>query len=178
MGSKEELVSKLLWVDLEMTGLDVNSEVIIEVAAIVTDLKMVQLGEYHAIVKQPQKYIDSMDEWNKTHHGASGLISKIPYGKPEAIVESELIDFVNHHFQNEKAILAGNSIGQDKLFINKYFKNLSQILHYRVLDVSSWKIIMKNIYNIETEKKESHRATDDIRESIDELKHYLSFINS
>ncbi|MCB0412979.1 MAG: oligoribonuclease [Bdellovibrionales bacterium] len=159
-----------------MSGLEVQKEVIIEAAAIVTDLNLSPLDEYHAVLKQPQEYIDNMDEWNKTHHGASGLIEQVPFGKDPHLVEQELIEFVKKHFGDQKAILAGNSIGQDKLFIDYHFKNLADSIHYRVLDVSSWKIIMKDLYNVSFEKKETHRATDDIKESIGELKHYLSFI--
>jgi oligoribonuclease len=169
-------MEKLLWIDLEMTGLDIEKEVIIEVAAIVTDLHFNLLTQYHAVVKQDQKYLDAMDDWNKKHHTDSGLVAKIPQGKPPAVVEQELIELIQKNFPSEPAVIAGNSIFQDRIFINKYWKNLSHRLHYRMLDVTSWKIIMKNKFNIQYDKKGTHRALDDIKESIHELKTYIGFI--
>src|SRR3712207_4866554 len=105
-------MEKLLWIDMEMSGLDVNKEVIIEAAAIVTDYQLKELDTYHAVVKQPQKYIDSMDAWNKQTHGASGLTALIPTGREPEAVEADLLKLMNRHFA-EAAVLAGNSIGQD-----------------------------------------------------------------
>jgi len=176
--SKKNEMTRLLWLDLEMTGLDIEKEVIIEVGAIVTDLDFNPLGEYEAIVKQPNSYIAAMDSWNKEHHGKSGLIDKIPSGKDPLNVEIELIEFLDQHFAKTEAIvLAGNSIGQDRLFINKYWVHLAQKLHYRMLDVTSWKLIFKSKFDIEPEKQNGHRALDDIKESIDEMKYYLKYIN-
>ncbi len=169
-------MEKLLWLDMEMTGLEVEKEVVIEVAMIATDLKFEAIDQYHAIIKQPQHLIDGMDDWNKKHHGDSGLIDKIPSGLEPNLVENEMLEFLDKHFLNEKVILAGNSIGQDRLFIDRYFKRFSERLHYRMLDVTSWKIIFNNIYNLQYKKKTAHRALDDILESIDELKFYLSHI--
>ncbi len=171
-------MTKLLWLDLEMTGLDVEKEVIIEVAAIVTDLKFNEIDQYHSIVCQPQKYIDDMDSWNTEHHGDSGLTAKIPDGKDPDLVEDDLCRFIEKHFHGERAVLAGNTIGQDKLFIAKYFKKMNELLHYRTLDVTSFKIIFKHIYEVEHEKKNTHRAMDDIKESIEELKTYLEYVHA
>lgn len=170
-------MDKLLWIDLEMTGLDVEKEVIIEAAAIVTDLNYTVLDEYHSIVKQDQKFLDSMDEWNTQHHGASGLTAAVPNGNEPELVEKDLLDLVETHFSQDKPVLAGNSIHQDRLFIDKYFKNLSNRLHYRMLDVSSFKVIFNNKYKKSFSKKGSHRAVDDILESIEELKYYMSFVS-
>ena len=168
---------------MEMTGLDVEKEVVIEVGAIVTgfaskDSPLEELGQYHSVVKQPTRYLETMDDWNKKHHKESGLVDLIPTGKEPALVEQELIAFIDRHFPpKERVILAGNSIGQDRQFINKYFKKFAERLHYRMLDVSSFKILYNNFYQISHSKKESrHRAIGDIRESINELKKYLSFI--
>lgn len=164
---------------MEMTGLDVEKEVIIEVAAIVTDLDFKELDTYHAVVKQPQKYIDGMDAWNTEHHGASGLTAAIPTGKEQDVVENELLALISKHFGNnnkERPIIAGNSISQDRLFIAKHMHSLNAALHYRMLDVSSWKIIFAEKYNLKYEKQNTHRALDDIRESIAELKYYLGKI--
>lgn len=171
-------MTKLLWTDLEMTGLDVEKEVIIEIAAVVTNLKLEIVEEYHAVVKQPQEYIDNMDTWNKKHHGESGLTALIPNGKAPEVVEDDLVSFLGRHFEpKERIILAGNSIGQDRLFINKYFKRVAEKLHYRMLDVSSFKVVFNNFYQISYAKPQTkHRATDDIQQSILEFKKYLSYI--
>ncbi len=171
-------MEKLFWIDMEMTGLDVEKEVIIEVAAIVTDLKFQELDCYESVVKQPQKYLDSMDAWNKEHHKKSGLTAKVPSGTPQDHVEHILIDLVKKHFPDPKdrPILAGNSIMQDRMFINKYMPDFAARLHYRMLDVSSWKIILNNKFKYVYQKSNNHRALDDIRESIQELRAYCDFI--
>lgn len=166
----------LLWLDMEMTGLDVEKEVPIEVACIVTDWHFNPVAQYHAIIKQPQIYLDRMDDWNKDHHQRSGLTDQIPYGKDPGTVEQELVQLVKAHFGSERAILAGNSIGQDRLFIDKYFRQVEALLHYRMLDVSAWKIVFTNHYQIKFSKKQNHRALDDVQESIDELKFYMQFV--
>lgn len=173
--------TKLFWIDLEMSGLDVNKEVIIECAVIVTDYQFNVLDSYEAVVNQPQNYIDNMDDWNREHHSASGLIAKIPFGKTPDQVEEDLLNLIKKHWpkiekKEDKPILAGNSIAQDRLFIDKYFKKFSSILHYRMLDVSSWKIIFNNKYGVKYEKKNAHRAVDDIQESVEEMKFYLKHL--
>ncbi len=170
---RSKSLKKLFWIDLEMSGLDVEKEVIIEAAAIVTDFEFNILDQYHAVVKQDQKYIDHMDDWNKKHHGESGLIAKIPDGLAPEKVEADLLQMITKNFAKERPMLAGNSISQDRLFIDKYFKNLAAKLHYRILDVSSWKIIFNEKYNLKYPKKNTHRALEDIQESISELKFYL-----
>lgn len=174
-------MQKLFWIDMEMTGLDVEKEVIIEVAALITDMNFNVLDSYEAVVNQPNTYLDKMDEWNKSHHSKSGLLAKIPRGAPPHEVEEALIALVKKHWpriekKEDKPVLAGNSIGQDRLFINKYLPEFGNLLHYRMLDVSSWKIIFNHKLNLKYEKKNNHRALDDIRESIEELKYYLSHI--
>jgi oligoribonuclease len=170
---------KLFWIDMEMTGLDVGKEVIIEVATIITDLNFTELDSYEAVVKQPQAYLDRMDEWNTTHHRDSGLTAKVPSGKDPEIVEQHLIYLQEKHFPDTKnrPILAGNSISQDRLFIDKYMPRFSERLHYRTLDVTSWKILFAGKYNKLYRKQNQHRALDDIRESIQELQYYIGFID-
>ena len=174
-----EKVQNLLWLDMEMTGLEVSKEVIIEVACIVTDLNFRELDSFETVVKQPQSYLDNMDAWNKEHHGKSGLTAKVPFGMDPDMVEAKLVDMIDKHFPESKndlkkrPILAGNSIMQDRLFIDKYFKKLAARLHYRMVDVSSYKVIITNKFEIEYKKQNSHRALDDIRESIGELRFYL-----
>ena len=178
-----EKVENLLWLDMEMSGLDLNKEVIIEVACIVTDMNFRELDSFETVVKQPQQYLDNMDAWNTEHHGKSGLTAKVPGGMDPDMVEAKLVDMINKHFPDsardlkKRPILAGNSIMQDRLFIDKYFKVLANRLHYRMVDVSSWKVICNNKFNIEYKKQNSHRALDDIRESMGELRFYLDFLN-
>lgn len=171
-------MNKLLWIDMEMTGLDVEHEVIIEVAAIVTDLDFRELDCYEAVVKQPQKFLDEMDAWNTEHHTKSGLKAKVPNGSDPEVVEARLIDLVKKHFPNpnDKPIIAGNSIHQDKIFIDKYMPMLADRLHYRMVDVSSWKVILREKFGFSYSKHNQHRALDDIRESIQELRTYVGFI--
>ncbi len=168
----------LIWLDMEMTGLNVETERPIEVAVIVTDFDFKELATYEAVIRQPQEFLDRMDDWNRTHHGESGLLEKIPKGKDMAVVEKDLVDMIRWYFPKGRdgAVLAGNSIMQDRLFIERYFKNVAELLHYRMLDVTAWKIIFKDKFKTEYKKKNQHRALDDIRESIEELKYYLQFI--
>lgn len=164
---------------MEMSGLDPEKCRILEVAAIVTDENFSPLEQYQAIVFQPPSVLDAMDEWCKENHGKSGLTAAVAQGKPEAQVEKEILALVSKFFKaEEKPILCGNSIGQDRKFIDRHLVNLSKKLHYRMLDVTSYKIVFKDKFKIEFDKKGSHRAIDDILESIAELKHYLSFVKT
>src|SRR3954469_13077605 len=151
-------MDKLLWLDMEMTGLDVAKEVPIEIGVIVTAWDLKPIEEYHAIIKQPQEFLDRMDDWNTKHHGESGLTAMVPKGKEIKLVESELVKLVKKHFGEDSAILAGNSIPQDRLFIAKYMPLLNAVLHYRMMDVTSWKIVMQAKYNAKFEKQNPHRA--------------------
>lgn len=177
-----EKITHLYWLDLEMTGLDVNKEVIIEAACIVTDLNFKELESFETVVKQPQSYLDGMDAWNTEHHGKSGLTAKVPTGMEPDAVEFRLISMIDRHFPESKTnpklrpILAGNSIAQDRLFIDKHMPQLAARLHYRMLDVSSWKIMFNNKFDRVYKKQNAHRALDDIRESIGELRYYLDQI--
>ena len=119
-------MNKIFWIDLEMTGLDHEKEVIIEVAVIITDLNFAELEQYHAIVKQPQSFLDNMDQWNTKTHKETGLIQKVPTGKPPLQVEDELISLSQRHFKKNEIIIAGNSIHQDRLFIKKYFPRFNE----------------------------------------------------
>lgn len=174
--SKKDDPTKLLWLDMEMTGLDVEKEVPIEVAAIITDWEWNPVSTYHTVIKQPRKYLAAMDDWNQKHHKDSGLLDLIPKGQAIKAVDRELAAWIKEYFGEEKAILAGNTISQDRLFIRKYLPDTEATLHYRMLDVTSWKVIFNGLFHKKFKKKDVHRALDDIRESIDEFKFYLSFI--
>ena len=168
-------MDKLLWIDMEMTGLDVDKEVPIEIAAIVTDTDFNEGEIYHAIIKQPRSFLEKMDDWNKKHHGASGLTEAVLKGKEPSLVEEEMIQFISRNFSTAP-IIAGNSISQDRTFINRHLPKLAAKLHYRMLDVTSWKIMMNARFKVKYEKKNAHRAIDDIRESIAELAFYLKHV--
>ncbi|RYZ99713.1 MAG: oligoribonuclease [Proteobacteria bacterium] len=165
-----------LWIDMEMSGLEVSQCRILEVAAIITDADFKGLESYEAIVYQEPAVLTAMDAWCTKQHGESGLTAAVASGKPEALVEQELIAFIDKHFKpNERPILCGNSIGQDRKFIDAYMPDLAKRLHYRMVDVTSFKVILQDRIGSDFKKNDSHRALGDIEESIGELKHYLSF---
>ncbi len=171
-------VERLLWLDLEMSGLDVDACRILEAAAIVTDLELNELETYEAIVFQPPEVLAAMDEWCTRVHGESGLTAAVANGKPEAQVEDELLELVGRYWKRSgRAVLAGNSIGQDRKFVDRYWPRLAATLHYRMVDVSSWKVVLKNRWGIDFDKRGAHRALGDIRESIGELRHYLGLLD-
>jgi oligoribonuclease len=175
---KNKKMSRLFWIDLEMSGLDIRKEVIIEVGVIITDLKFNVLTTYETAVKQPEKYLEAMDDWNRKHHTASGLLELIPKGKTPEAVENDLISLVEQYFVGERPILAGNSIHHDRNFLNKYMPKFANLLHYRMIDVTSLKIVLSAFFEgIQYDKKNVHRSVSDIQESIEELKHYLKFVD-
>ncbi len=168
---------RLLWMDLEMTGLDDQKDQILEVAAIVTDLELKPLEEFHRVVYQPPEVLAGMNDWCKKTHGESGLTEACAAGTPLAEVERELIELLERHYSaRDRVVICGNSIGNDRRFIDRYLIEFSKHLHYRMIDVSSFKEIYRERWGIEFKKKNAHRAVDDIFESIRELEHYLSFV--
>ncbi len=167
--------TKLLWVDLEMTGLDVDKDVILEVAAEVTDFDFKTLASYEAVVSHPEEVLNDMNDWSVTQHAASGLTERIKtQGRDEKDVIHELVGFITAQFGSEPAVLAGNSIHNDRNFIKRWWPEVDAKLHYRMLDVSSYKILMQAKYSVNFHKKDVHRATADIQASIAELQYYLA----
>ena len=170
--------AKLLWVDLEMTGLDPAKDRILEVAAIATDMKLNEIARYEAVIKVDEKLMKSRmvgDFWEKNHASRDALIAQNQNGKDISEVERGLIDFVDKYF-GKTIYLAGNSIHQDRKFIEREMPELDKKLHYRMLDVSAWKIYFENALSKKFTKPENHRALDDINGSIEELKWYLTFL--
>ena len=170
--------AKLLWIDLEMTGLDPFQDKILEVAAIATDMKLNEVARFEAVVKvDPELMKNRMvgDFWEKNSTSRDGLMKQNAEGKPAAEVEKELLSFLNDNFGKE-IYLAGNSIHQDRKFIEREMPELNQKLHYRMLDVSAWKIYFENALGHKFIKPENHRALSDIEGSIEELKWYLTFL--
>ncbi|MBL8160135.1 oligoribonuclease [Candidatus Saccharibacteria bacterium] len=167
----------LLWVDLEMTGLDPAKDRILEVAAIATDWNFTEYASYEAIIHQPDTVLDNMEEFSHKQHGASGLTEACrASGTTEEQAEAALVAFVDAHFKSgERVILAGNSIHQDRRFIRQYWPTLDAKLHYRMLDVSAWKVVFEGKFRAaKYVKPEKHRALEDIRGSIEELQHYIA----
>src|ERR1035438_4303676 len=164
MIDKHAKATKLFWVDLEMTGLDPSIDVILEVAAEITDFDFKTLATYEAIVKQPKELvIDRMQKnnwWADYPANRDEFIAKVDGGKESSEVENDLIKLIAENIGDEPAILAGNSIHNDRGFIKKWWPALDLKLHYRMLDVSAFKILMQSKYDVTFEKKEIHRAFD------------------
>lgn len=167
----------LVWMDLEMTGLDPEHDTILEIATLVTTdgLDIVAEGPVMA-VHQPQAVLDAMDEWNRTHHAASGLTSRVRASSVSmAVAERETLAFVKQYCPERSSPLCGNSIWQDRRFIARHMPQVDAYLHYRVIDVSTVKELVRRWYPTgpqAPEKKHAHLALDDIRESIAELRFY------
>ncbi len=168
----------LIWMDLEMTGLDPDRERIIEMVTLVTDSALNVVAEGPEIViHQSESLLAAMDEWNQTHHGDSGLVEKVRSSTvSETEAEAQTLRFLEQHCKPGKIPLAGNSIHQDRRFLSKYMPALDRFLHYRNVDVSTVKELTRrwypDAYGKRPEKKGSHRALDDIRDSIAELRYY------
>ncbi|MEM8607956.1 MAG: oligoribonuclease [Myxococcota bacterium] len=171
-------MSAIVWMDLEMSGLDPERDRILEIAVLVTDGELNVTAEGpNLVVHQPDEVLAGMDEWNTSHHGQSGLTKRVRESTvDEAQVSAAILDFLGEHTEKGKAPLAGNSIHQDRRFLSRYLPEVEAWLHYRNVDVSTVKELARRWYPIEyggrPNKKGSHRAMDDILESIAELKYY------
>ena len=169
----------LVWLDMEMSGLDPARERIIEIATILTDGQLVEIAVGPELVlHQPDEILAAMDDWNTKHHGASGLTERVRQSQiTDADAEAQTIAFINAHVAaRDRPVLAGNSIHQDRRFIRRYMPALEKRLHYRMVDVSTVKELARRWYPQvvarQPQKRDTHRALDDIRESIDELRFY------
>lgn len=176
--SKDYIPRKLLWIDLEMTGLDAGQDKIIELAVIVTDFNFKEIDSLEITIHQPETVLEQSNDWVKEHFEKNGLFDAVRSSNISSKeAEKQLVGLIDKHFSNDyRAVLAGNSIHQDRLFIFASWPEVAKRLHYRQLDVSSFKLMAQGKYGKFFEKRETHRALDDIRESIAELKYYLSFV--
>lgn len=169
--------NNLVWIDLEMSGLDLEECTILEIATIVTDAELEVLAQGpELVIHQPDEVLEAMDEWNTKHHGESGLTEAVRNSSitmKEA--ERKTLQFIKRYCHKHTAPLCGNSVWQDRRFLARYMPKLEDYLHYRIIDVSSFKEVIRRWYPDDVElpsKQQSHRALDDIRESIKELKFY------
>jgi oligoribonuclease len=171
----------LVWLDMEMSGLDPERERIIEIATILTDGQLTEIAVGpELVIHQSDEVLAAMDDWNTKHHGGSGLTERVRQSLiSDAEAEAQTIAFIDAHVSpRERPVLAGNSIHQDRRFIRRYMPMLEKRLHYRMVDVSTIKELARRWYPQviarQPSKRDTHRALDDIRESIDELRYYRS----
>ena len=173
MGEREQ---RLVWIDLEMTGLDIEKESIIEIATIITDgeLNIIAHGPNVAITVD-ESLIEGMDEWNTTHHFESGLVDRIrEQGVSLIDAEKRTLDFLKEWVDPNTAPLCGNSVWNDRRFLEKEMPNVAEYLHYRMIDVSTVKELARRWYPEVDKypKKGAHLALDDIIESVEELEYF------
>jgi oligoribonuclease len=175
--------SYLIWIDMEMSGLNPEADRVLEVAIVVTDSQLVTVAESPVkIVHQPDEVLDRMDSWNKSTHRKTGLIDKVKAAKQsEAEVEAELVAFLVRYLPENTSPMCGNSICQDRRFLARYMPRLEAFFHYRNLDVSTLKELAKRwkpAIMTGLTKHGKHEALADIYESIEELKYYRdNFLN-
>lgn len=175
-------VERVLWMDLEMTGLDPKEDRILEVGAIVTDWEFKEIASYEAAVQVGPRLVEKRMKkgpaavfWDSVPETRDALIAQnLKSGRSARTVENELLAFLDEHFEKDlPVLLAGNSIHMDRKFIENEWHRLDARLNYRMLDVSAWKVVFNGKYGKKFAKAEAHRAIDDIRGSIAELKYYL-----
>lgn len=171
--------NNLVWLDMEMSGLNPKIDVPLEVATLITDNDLNILAEGpNLVIHQPDEVLAAMDEWNTDHHGRSGLTAAVRASTIDcAQAEALTLEFVERWTLKGTAPLCGNSIAQDRRFIRKYMPRLDEHLHYRLIDISSIKELARRWYELSPPPKaEGHRALDDIRESLEELRFYRQSI--
>lgn len=175
----------VLWIDLEMTGLDPVKDRILEIGAIITDWNFKEIATYDAAIKVGPRLVErrifkgpSAEFWKSVPETRDALIKQnLESGRSGRTIENELLALLDEHFEKDiPVILAGNSIHMDRRFIENEWKRLNARLHYRMLDVSAWKVVFEGKFGKRFAKREEHRALDDIRGSIEELRYYLSKI--
>ncbi|XP_078177299.1 polynucleotidyl transferase, ribonuclease H-like superfamily protein [Carex rostrata] len=174
----DELKKPLVWIDLEMTGLDVTKDRILEIACVITDGKLTKTIEGpDLVISQPKDCLDNMGDWCTSHHAASGLTERVLRSTiSERDAEKQVLDFVKKHIGSQTPQLAGNSVYVDYLFLKKYMPSLALIFTHVLVDVSSIMALCIRWFPKEKKmapaKEKRHRAMDDIKESIKELKFY------
>ncbi|PIP02000.1 MAG: oligoribonuclease [Zetaproteobacteria bacterium CG12_big_fil_rev_8_21_14_0_65_54_13] len=172
--------NNLVWMDLEMTGLEPDHDIIIEIATIITDGELNILAEGpNIVIHQPDEALQAMDEWNTTHHGESGLTAKVRASQVSmAEAEQVTLDFIRRYVPEGSSPLCGNSIHQDRRFLVRYMQKLEAYVHYRNIDVSTIKELARRWYPEDKApiKQAEHQALSDVRESINELIWYRTHL--
>jgi len=171
----------LIWIDLEMTGLNVQKDVILEIASVITDsqLNVIEQGPQF-IIHQPDEVLDVMNKEVTEMHKKSGLTQAVKQSMVSVVqAEEATLQFFKKHCDPDTALLAGNSVWQDRNFLKKYMPSLVDFCYYRILDVTAIKEVVARWYpdnpQAEFKKKDTHRALEDILESIEELKHFRKY---
>lgn len=169
--------ANLVWIDLEMTGLDVEREVIIEIASLITDRELNILAEGPCLaIHQDDDILNQMDDWNQKHHHASGLVERVRKSRiTVAEAERQSLELIQQYCPPNTSPLCGNSVSQDRKFLEKFMPQLYDYLHYRSIDVTSIKELVNRWYPDGPKlfkKSEAHKASIDIRESLEELIFY------
>ncbi len=173
---------RLVWIDCEMTGLDLRADALIEVAALVTDFDLNVLGDgIDVIVKPPQEALDQMDEFVRTMHTSSGLLEELDSGLTMGEAEEKVLSYIKEHCADgSRPPLAGNTVATDRSFLARDMPDLESFLHYRIVDVSSIKELSRRwyprAYFNAPAKTGNHRALADIQESIEELRYYRAAV--
>ena len=166
----------LIWIDLEMTGLDPEKERIIEIATLATDSNLNIIAEGpNLVISQPIEFLEGMDEWNQNQHGLSGLIEEVKNSNVTSqVAEIETLEFVSKYVGEKVSPMCGNTVSHDRRFLSRYMPRLESYFNYRHIDVSSFKEVAVRWMNEAQvyEKKGSHRALGDIKEAVAELKFY------
>ena len=182
MGRVPRVNDRLVWIDCEMTGLDLGADALIEVAALVTDFDLNVLGEgIDVVVKPPQEALTQMDDFVRDMHTSSGLLDQLEHGVTLADAEEQVLDYVKKHCpEGNRPPLAGNTVATDRSFLVRDMQKLEAFLHYRIVDVSSIKELSRRwypraYYNAPS-KSGNHRALADIQESIEELRYYRAAV--
>lgn len=184
MNDTNKKAGRILWMDLEMTGLDPIEDRILEVAVIVTDWDFKEIATYEAAVLVGPRLVERRMKvakafWDANPEARDQLIAQNKTAKSGRTVENELLAFIDEHFDSEKPVLlGGNSIHQDRRFIVNEWHRLDARLHYRMLDVTAWKVVFEGKFKKKFAKPEEHRALGDIRGSIMELQYYMGKIKS
>lgn len=181
MTKKEAIIDRFVWIDCEMTGLDITKDVLLEIATIITDVNLNIIAEGPDIViHQPEAALDDMIPIIKDLHAKSGLADEVKNSTVSlADAEQKTFTFIKEYCEQNRAVLAGNTVWQDGIFLRKYMPRITDYLNYRIVDVSSVKLLVRQWYpdnpHVQFKKGDTHRALTDIRESIDELKWYKKY---
>jgi len=172
---------KLLWIDLEMTGLNPHYDTILEIASLVTDDQLNLIAEGpNIVIHHDDAVLLRMNDWCKVQHAKTGLTEAVKKSTTSMLdAEKQTLEFMKEHCEKNEAMLCGNSIWNDRLFLQEYMPLITKYVHYRMIDVSTIKQLAHLWYpkspHVKFEKKETHRALEDIQESVEELKHYRKY---